>query len=77
MILAFWIVLIAGFVLMAGYYAGTETGFYRLNRVRLRFRLEQGSPVAERLDGLMRRADEFVITTLVGNNLFVFPFSIS
>jgi len=72
MILAFWIVLIAAFVLTAGYYAGTETGFYRLNRVRLRYRLERGSRTARRLDALMRRPDEFVITTLVGNNLFVF-----
>lgn len=72
MMLAFWIVVIGVCVLLAGYYAGTETGFYRLNRVRLRLRLAAGDPKAERLDAVLRPGDEFVITTLVGNNLFVF-----
>lgn len=69
---AVWVTLIAACILTAGYYAGTETGFYRLNRVRLRFRLKKGAPGAKRLADLLRRPDEFVITTLVGNNLCVF-----
>ena len=72
MILAFWIAIIGACILLAGYYAGTETGFYRLNRVRLRFRVDRGDPDALRLDAVLRRGDAFVITTLVGNNLFVF-----
>ena len=72
MILAFWIALIAGCIVLAGYYAGTETGFYRLNRVRLRFRLDQGDAAARSLDTVVSRGEEFVITTLVGHNLFVF-----
>ncbi|HUW57193.1 MAG TPA: CNNM domain-containing protein [Planctomycetota bacterium] len=70
--LVFWIVIIGGCILLAGYYAGTETGFYRLNRVRLRFRMEAGDVRARRLDAVVRRGDRFVVTTLVGNNLFVF-----
>lgn len=70
--IVFWIGLIGACILLAGYYAGTETGFYCLNRVRLNFRLERGSPSAGRLAEVLRKPDEFVITTLVGNNLFVF-----
>ena len=66
------IVFIAACILMAGFYAGTETGSYRLNRIRLRLRAEDGDSAAGRLTVVLRSADEFVITTLVGNNLFVF-----
>ena len=67
-----WILLIAACILLAGYYAGTETGFYRLNRVRLRFRLQEGRPSAKTLDAMVRQADAFIVTTLVANNVFVF-----
>ena len=67
-----WIPLIGACILLAGYYAGTETGFYRLNRVRLRFRLRAGDAAALRLAAVVRRDDAFVVTTLVGNNVFVF-----
>jgi CBS domain containing-hemolysin-like protein len=70
--LALWIAIIAGCVLVGGYYAGAETGFYRLNRLRLSFRAKQGSAAARRLRRLIRRPDEFLITTLIGNNLFVY-----
>jgi len=67
-----WVLLIAACILLAGYYAGTETGFYRLNRVRLRYRARQGQPAAKKLETLIRRPDEFVVTALVANNVFVF-----
>lgn len=72
MIVALGVLIIASCILVAGYYAGTETGFYRLNRVRLRFRLNQGDEAAKHLDEMVAKPDEFIITTLVGNNLSVF-----
>ena len=72
MIVTLGVLIITSCILLAGYYAGTETGFYRLNRVRLRFRLKEGSESAKHLDEMVAKPDEFIITTLVGNNLCVF-----
>ncbi len=59
-------------ILAAGFYSGTEMGFYRLNRVRLALRLRQRSRSAAWLDAMARQPDRLVVTTLVGHNLFIF-----
>lgn len=60
--------LLAGMVLSA-FYSGTETGVYCLNPVRLRVNAEGGDAGARRLEPLMRRTEDLVITMLLGTNL--------
>jgi CBS domain containing-hemolysin-like protein len=69
---AFWIVLIIACVLFSGYFSGVETGYYRLNRVRLRYYLEENLPAAVRLHEIIRHPQDFLIFTLTAQNLFNF-----
>ena len=59
-------------ILVAGFYAGVEMGFYRLNRLRLALRVQKGSRTAAWLQSCVRRPDEFIVMTLVAQNLFLF-----
>lgn len=65
-------VIIAAAVLLAGFFAGYETGVYCLNRARLRLRLEQGNRAARGVDALLANMQHLVGTTLVGTNLFTY-----
>ncbi len=59
--------LVAG-VLLSGYMSGAETGVYSINPVRLRVASEQGRPAARRLERLLRRPENLVITMLLSTN---------
>jgi CBS domain containing-hemolysin-like protein len=61
-------ILIVGVVLSA-FFSGSETGFYRVNRVRLVLDALGGSVVARGLIVLTNRPSIFVATVLVGNNI--------
>jgi len=67
-LLAVLVVAIVG----AGYFAGLETGSYRLRSLRLRQRLSSGDKRAKRIDKLFSDRQGLIITTLVGTNLFVY-----
>lgn len=56
-------------VVLSGLFSGSETGVYCLNPVRLRVASEQGDAAARRLERLMRRPEDLVITLLLGTNL--------
>jgi len=56
---------------MVGFFAGTETGAYQLNRLRLRRRVEEGRADAKRLAWLLRNPQAFVCMTLGGTNISV------
>lgn len=56
-------------VLLSGFFSGTETGVYCLNHVRLRVAVDRDEPGARRLDRLMRRPEDLVITALLGTNV--------
>lgn len=56
-------------VAAGGLFSGLETGLYCLNHVRLRVAAEQGDPRARRLERLMRRPEDLVITALLGTNV--------
>ena len=60
------------FVLLAGYFAGTEIGMYSVNRLRVRFRAEQGERGAVILQGLASNMNRVLATTLVGTNLAIY-----
>ena len=67
--------LLAAFVLfviairMSAFFSGSETGFYRLNRIRLSIEAQTGNVTAKRLLWFSGMPERFVATALVGNNI--------
>ncbi len=76
MILFSLILLIVG-VLLSAFFSGSETGFYRANRVRLVVQNLEGDQVARRLLWLVNNPGWFVATSLVGNNVANYVTSLS
>lgn len=67
---------VVGAIFLAGAYSGFETGNYLLNRVRLRFRREEGDARAQVLADVLRDQQGFIFTVLIGHNLCVYIASI-
>ena len=63
------ILIIAICALAGGFYAGSESGAYRLNRIRLRHEAKSGSRLARMLQGVVGDMERFVCVTLVATNL--------
>jgi putative hemolysin len=71
-----WIIaVIVVCVLMGGLFSGAEIGFYSVNRLRLRSRVEAKSRRAVVLRKLVDRPDTTMMTTLIGTNLMVYAAS--
>jgi CBS domain containing-hemolysin-like protein len=64
--------LIALFVMLEGFFSGSETGFYSLNKIRLRFRAENEWPGAALLKRLSASPQVAISSMLVGTNLTVY-----
>lgn len=56
-------------LVLSGVFSGSETGFYRVTRVRLALDAMSGDYVARGLSWLTNHPQLFVATTLIGNNL--------
>ena len=63
------IVMFAFGIFLSAFFSGSETGFYRLTRVRIVLDALSGDRIARGLLWLTNRPSLFVATTLVGNNL--------
>jgi len=63
------ILIIAAAAVAAGLYAGSESGAYRLNRIRVRRQAEGGGRLARMLQRLTADMERFVCVTLVATNL--------
>ena len=59
-------------VISESFFSGSETGFYCVNRLRLRFRLLSGWPGAKALQRLNSAPRLAVSTMLIGTNLSVY-----
>jgi len=71
-----WVVFaIALCVLMEGLFSGAEIGFYSVNRLRLRSRVEAKSRRAAVLQALLDTPDATMMTTLIGTNIMVYAAS--
>ncbi|MFW6158448.1 MAG: CNNM domain-containing protein [Planctomycetota bacterium] len=71
-----WVLLTIGIcILVEGFFSGSETGFYSVNRLRLRSRLEADWRGARVLQRLLDRPDETIMTTLIGTNIMVYAAS--
>ena len=68
MILFSLILLFIG-VLLSAFFSGSETGFYRANRVRMVIQNLEGDAISRRLLWLVNNPGLFVATSLVGNNV--------
>jgi len=64
-----FIVLAAVMALLAGFFAGSETGIYRLSRLRLRLNVERGKLLSILLAEVMRDSSGLLLSLLVGTNL--------
>jgi len=64
--------LILAAVLVAGFHSGNETGFYCMNRLRLRLKAERGDRAARALQRLVSRPQLLISTVLVGTNLGIY-----
>ena len=60
------------FTFLAGLYGGSESGAYRINRVRLRRNAEAGSRLARLLQRVISHMEQFVCMTLVAQNASVY-----
>jgi putative hemolysin len=56
-------------LLMTFYFSGTETAFISVNRVRIELWRRQKNRTAEIIADFLRKPENFIYTTLVGNNL--------
>lgn len=56
-------------VLLSAFVSAAETGSYTLNRLRLRVKTGRREAAALRLDALMQRHEDLVVTLLLGNTL--------
>ncbi len=59
-------------ILASALLAGTETGLYCLNRIRLRCRAERGDRSALRLQFLLKDTSKTIIAILIGTNIVHF-----
>lgn len=55
-----------------GYFAGTETGIYRVSRFRVRLGLRHHRPLYAILRNLLNDSQGVVLSTLIGTNLFCY-----
>ena len=56
-------------VFLSGFFSGSETGVYCLNRLRLRVASAHGDRTARRVERVMERPEDLVITALLGTNI--------
>jgi len=55
-------------ILLSGFFSGSETGLFSLNRYRLRHKAQSGHPGARRANELLQRPDRLIGIILLGNN---------
>ena len=62
-------ILVGFFVLLGGFFAGSETALISLNRVKLRQLADSGNRNAQTIQKLLEDPDQLLITMLIGTNL--------
>jgi CBS domain containing-hemolysin-like protein len=65
----FLLLLVLFFVALGGFFAGSETGCYRLSRFALRLGVEQRRPFYQLLSDAVQDSHGLVLSLLMGNNL--------
>lgn len=65
------LILVGFFVLVTGFFSGSETAFMSLNRMKLRHLAESGDRNAKIIHSLLDDPDHLFITILIGTNLAI------
>jgi len=65
------VLVVLAMIMTAGFYGGMENGAYKLNRVRLRLRVEEGRRSAKILSRLLDDPEGAIALSLIGTNLSV------
>lgn len=63
-------------LILEGFFSGTETALVSCNKMRIRYKMEKGSPTAKVIWSLLKNPHKVLATTLVGTNLCVVTGSI-
>ena len=69
MLIAIQILALILLLALGGFFAGSETGVYRLSRFRLRIDIERSRPFAALLSKLIEDSQALIFSLLIGNNL--------
>lgn len=69
MLIAIQILVLLLLIALSAFFAGSETGVYRISRFRLRLDIERSTPFASLLGKVMADSHALVFSLLVGNNL--------
>ncbi|MBC8378067.1 MAG: DUF21 domain-containing protein [Planctomycetes bacterium] len=69
MIILVQILVIAFLMALSAFFAGTETGVYRLSRLRVRIKAEQGKSSYKMLFSIIQDGQGLILSLLLGNNL--------
>lgn len=69
MLITLQILLLIILLLLSAFFAGSETGVYRLSRFRLRIDIEQSRPFAGLLSKVIDDSQALIFSLLIGNNL--------
>jgi putative hemolysin len=74
-----WLAVCAGNVLLAGWFAGMETGAYLVNRVRLELQAEAGRKRAKQVRAFLHDPNNVLATLLIGTNIhqYIAAFAVS
>ena len=56
-------------LLLSAFFSGTETGFYRVSRIRVQLDAIEGNRISQWLLHLVNRPSLFIATILLGNNI--------
>ena len=60
--------ILAGLILLSGFFSSSETGMMSLNRYRLKHMAKTGHKGAKRAQALLNRTDQLIGVILIGNN---------
>lgn len=69
MTLSMQITVVIFLIWLSAFFAGSETGVYRLSRIRLRLGLQQRKPLYKLLAGIIHDSHGLMISLLIGNNI--------
>lgn len=72
--LTYFVILI--FLLLSGFFSGTEIAFVSASRLKVELKRQQGNRRGHLLAGFFERPSKFIGTTLVGNNIALVFFSL-
>ena len=67
--LSIQIIVVIFLIWLSAFFAGSETGVYRLSRIRLRLGLQQRKPLYKLLAGIIHDSHGLMISLLIGNNI--------